>query len=145
MNRTRVTSIAYWLTTGLVAAEFAMSGAISVARPPIVLAGLAHLGYPAYLPLLLGTWKLLGVLALLAPRFPRLKEWAYAGILFDLTGAAFSHAASGDGAADIAMPLAFLVLTIVSWRLRPPSRTLGTRLPARAAQSALELHPRHAA
>ena len=83
MNTQRIKPIAYWLATGLVAAEFAMSGAISVARPPIVLAGLAHLGYPAYFPLLLGTWKLLGVAALLAPRLPRLKEWAYAGILFE--------------------------------------------------------------
>jgi len=145
MNTQRIKPIAYWLATGLVAAEFAMSGAISVARPPIVLAGLAHLGYPAYFPLILGTWKLLGVAALLAPRFPRLKEWAYAGILFDVTGAAFSHAASGDGPADIAVPLVFAALTIVSWLLRPPSRTLGTLLPARAAQPALELHPRHAA
>jgi len=84
-----------------------------------VLAGLTHLGYPAYFPLILGTWKLLGVLALLAPRFPRLKEWAYAGIMFDLTSAALSHAASGDGAADIVVPLVFAVLTAASWMLRP--------------------------
>jgi uncharacterized membrane protein YphA (DoxX/SURF4 family) len=138
MNANRIKAIAYWSTTGILALEFAMGGIFSVLRPPVVVAGLTHLGYPAYLPVLLGTWKLLGVLALLAPRFPRLKEWAYAGIMFDLTGAAFSHAASGDGAGDIAAPLVFLVLAIVSWLLRPQSRTLGAILPARAERVRVE-------
>jgi hypothetical protein len=144
MNSQRAKAIAYWLTTGFIAFQFAMSGAFSVARPPVVLAGLAHLGYPAYFPLILGTWKLLGVLAILAPRFPRLKEWAYAGILFDLTGAAFSHAASGDAAAEVIVPLAFALLTAVSWLLRPESRRLGTLLPARAARPRFELESSHA-
>ncbi len=139
MNANRARSIAYWLTTGFIALEFAMSGAISVARPPVVLTGLAHLGYPAYFPILLGTWKLLGVLALLAPRFPRLKEWAYAGIMFDLTGAVFSHAASGDGAADIVVPLVFAVVTLASWLLRPRNRTLGAILPSPREAASLGL------
>jgi uncharacterized membrane protein YphA (DoxX/SURF4 family) len=145
MNANRIKAIAYWFTTGILALEFAMGGVFSVLHPPIVVAGLTHLGYPAYLPILLGTWKLLGVLALLAPRFPRLKEWAYAGILFDLTGAAFSHASSGDGAGDIAAPLVFLVLAIVSWLLRPQSRTLGAILPARAERVRVELEAPQAA
>ena len=130
MNANRARTIGYWLTTGFIALEFAISGAFSVARPPVALAGLAHLGYPAYFSIILGTWKLLGVLALLAPRFPRLKEWAYAGIMFDLTSAAFSHAASGDGTADIVVPLVFAVVTLASWLLRPQSRTLGAVLPS---------------
>lgn len=145
MNANRAKAIGYWLTTGILALEFAMSGAFSIARPPIVIAGLAHLGYPAYLPVLLGTWKLLGVLALLAPRFPRLKEWAYAGIMFDVTGAAFSHASSGDGAAEIAVPLVFAVITVASWLLRPESRTLGSLLPRRAENVRLELEASSAA
>ena len=139
MNANRARTIGYWLTTGLLSLEFAMSGAFSVARPPVVIAGLTHLGYPAYFPLILGTWKLLGVLALLAPRFPRLKEWAYAGIMFDLTGAAFSHAASGDGAGDIAAPLLFAVLTVASWLLRPQSRRLDVVLSNPVAEPRLEL------
>jgi hypothetical protein len=145
MNANRVRNIAYWFTTGFVALEFAISGAFSVARPPIVVAGLTHLGYPAYFPLILGTWKLLGVLALLAPRFPRLKEWAYAGIIFDVTGAAFSHAASGDGAADIVVPLVFAALAVASWLLRPQSRTLGVLQPRRSAAASLRLEARPAA
>jgi hypothetical protein len=144
MNSQRAKAIAYWLTTGFIAFQFALSGAFSVARPPVVLAGLAHLGYPAYFPLILGTWKLLGVLAILAPRLPRLKEWAYAGILFDLTGAACSHAASGDAAAEVLVPLAFALVTAVSWLLRPESRRLGTLLPASAARPRFELESSHA-
>jgi hypothetical protein len=71
--------------------------------------------------------------ALLAPRFPRLKEWAYAGIFFDLTGAAVSHAASGDNASRVLVPLAFACLAFASWILRPPSRKLTTPLPAATA------------
>jgi hypothetical protein len=145
MNSSRGRTIAYWLTTGILMLEFAISGAISVARPPIVVAGLTHLGYPAYFPLLLGTWKLLGVLALFAPGLPRLKEWAYAGIMFDLTGAAFSHAASGDGAADIVVPLVLAVLTVASWLLRPASRTLGVLLPSRREAASLRLETSEAA
>jgi hypothetical protein len=145
MNANRVRTTAFCLTTGFVALEFAISGVFSIARPPIVVAGLTHLGYPAYFPLILGTWKLLAVLALLAPRFPRLKEWAYAGIIFDVTGAAFSHAASGDGAADIAVPLVFAALTVASWLLRPQSRTLGVILPSRSDAVSTGLEARAAA
>jgi len=74
-----------------------------------------------------------------------LKEWAYAGIIFDVTGAAFSHAASGDGAADIVVPLVFALLTVASWLLRPQSRTLGVLLPRRSAAASLRLEARPAA
>jgi uncharacterized membrane protein YphA (DoxX/SURF4 family) len=87
---------------------------------------MAALGYPAYFVTILGAWKLLGGLALLAPRLPRLKEWAYAGIAFDLTGAAFSHAAVGHPAAKVIAPLVILGLAAASWALRPASRRLGS-------------------
>jgi uncharacterized membrane protein YphA (DoxX/SURF4 family) len=92
---------------------------------------MAHLGYPLYFMTILGIWKLLGGIALLVPRFPRLKEWAYAGIFFELTGAAASQAASGDSAAHIIWPIIFAGLTVASWALRPPSRSLGSLFPAR--------------
>jgi hypothetical protein len=81
------------------------------------------------LVLILGLWKVLGAVAVLVPGFPRLKEWAYAGFFFDLTGAAASRAFAGDGAADILAPLGFLALVAASWALRPASRRLGTIVP----------------
>ena len=129
--------IGYWATTGLVALAFAAGGAIDLARGPDVTAGMAHLGYPVYLAGILGVWKLLGALAVLAPGFPRLKEWAYAGMFFDLSGAAVSHAASGDGAAQVITPLVLLVLVAASWALRPAARMLarGARTPLAASSS----------
>jgi hypothetical protein len=88
------------------------------------MAGLAELGYPAYFVPLLGLWKVLGGLAILAPRLPRLKELAYAGIAFDLTGAAVSHVAIGHPAAKAIAPLVILGIAAASWALRPASRIL---------------------
>ena len=85
---------------------------------------MTQLGYPFYFLTILGTWKLLGVVAILVPKFPVVKEWAYAGFFFDLTAASYSHIASGDGAIDIVSPLLFLALVLASWALRPASRRL---------------------
>ena len=96
--------------------------------------GTVHvLGYPPYFLTVLGVWKVLGAIAILMPRFPRLKEWAYAGIFFDLTGAAASYAAAGDhgvSAFHILAPLFLAVLAVASWALRPESRTIGILIPA---------------
>jgi uncharacterized membrane protein YphA (DoxX/SURF4 family) len=116
--------IAYWVATGLTAFVFVSGGAADVARPGFVMEGMTHLGYPAYFVSILGVWKLLGGLAVLAPRFPRLKEWAYAGMAFDLTGAAASHAACGDPAGKVVAPLVILGIVAASWALRPESRRL---------------------
>jgi DoxX-like family len=115
---------AYWTTTGLIALALLSGGAASVARAEPNVRGMAELGYPAYLLLVLGTFKLAGVLAILAPRLALVKEWAYAGVAFDLTGAAASHAFAGHPAAKIAVPLALLAIAVASWALRPASRRL---------------------
>ena len=115
----------YWTTTTLVALAFLTGGAAYLARADEPVRGMAALGYPAYFVTILGAWKLLGGLALLAPRLPRLKEWAYAGIAFDLTGAAFSHAAVAHPAAKVIAPLVVLGIAAGSWALRPASRRLG--------------------
>jgi hypothetical protein len=99
-----------------------------------VVATLRHLGYPAYFALILGLGKLLGAVAIVMPRFPRLKEWAYAGFFFDLTAGAYSRAAVGDSAVDIIAPLVFLALTMASWALRPDSRRLASPPPATGEQ-----------
>jgi hypothetical protein len=116
--------IGYWVTTGLVGLAFAVGGVVDLSASPEVVAGLAHLGYPAYFARLLGVWKVLGAVAVLVPRFPRVKEWAYAGFVFDLTSASVSHAAVGDSAGNVITPLVLLALVAASWALRPESRTL---------------------
>ncbi len=91
-----------------------------------------ELGYPTYFFAILGIWKVLGAIAILAPRFPRLKEWAYAGIFFDLTGAAASCAAVGGYGAyafHVVAPLIMTGFLVTSWALRPPSRTIGVLSP----------------
>jgi uncharacterized membrane protein YphA (DoxX/SURF4 family) len=125
MRFEKAKTIGYWVTTGLVSLDFLYGGITQIMRPAIVVETIeAHLGYPAYFTLFLGVWKALGGLALLLPRFPRLKEWAYAGIFFDLTAAAFSLGARGDGFAAMLVPLVFLGLAMTSWALRPATRTL---------------------
>ena len=86
--------------------------------------GMAHLGLAAWFPRVLGAWKLLGVVALLAPGFPRLKEWAYAGFTFTITGASIAHLASGDAVSEAIAPVVFLGLLAASWALRPASLKL---------------------
>ena len=105
-------------------------GVMQATRQPQNVEGFAKLGYPVHFMVLLGLWKLLGGVALLAPRFPRLKEWAYAGIFIDFTGAAAATAANGAAAFHVVAPLVLTVLLAVSWWLRPESRVLGT-LPGR--------------
>jgi len=83
---------------------------------------------------ILGFWKLTGAIAILIPRFPRLKEWAYAGIFFDLTGAAASCAAVGGYGAygfHVIVPLILAGVTVASWALRPPSRKIGILFPSK--------------
>ena len=126
MNRTHLKTIAFWAATILGPASFIIGGVLSFRTDPQMMEGLHHLGYPAYFPMILGAWKILGAIAIVAPGLPRLKEWAYAGFFFDLTGAAASHAFSGDATADIVAPLAFLALVLASWALRPDSRRLAS-------------------
>ncbi|MGB7168080.1 MAG: DoxX family protein [Acidobacteriaceae bacterium] len=113
--------IGYWGVTGLLCAELLAGGFLDVLRTHYAVGIVVRLGYPPYILTVLGLWKLLAIPALLAPGFTRLKEWAYAGIFFDMTGAAVSHAACGEGKAVIA-PLVIAVLAMVSWWLRPASR-----------------------
>ena len=84
----------------------------------------ARLGYPEYLLTIIGVWKILGVVAVLIPKFPLLKEWAYAGFFFCMSGAIVSHMALGDPIGEVAPPLLLLVLTVISWYFRPASRKL---------------------
>ncbi len=99
-------------------------GIACVMQTDLALAAVRHLGYPDSLLPLLGLWNLLGVAALLLIGFPRLKEWAYAGFIFELSTAAYSHLVKGDHWASVAGPLVLLVLTLASYLLRPENRRL---------------------
>jgi uncharacterized membrane protein YphA (DoxX/SURF4 family) len=134
----KANNIAYWTTTVLVA-FFMSGGVVQIAQFKANPHGVVpQLGYPMYFFAILGFWKVLGAIAILVPRFPRLKEWAYAGIFFDLTGAAISCAAVGGYGAygfHVIAPLLIAVLAVASWALRPPSRTVGVLFPATKTRS----------
>lgn len=126
-------SVAYWTATVLVAFFVGSGGVAQLTQFQRNAHGVVPLlGYPMYFFAILGFWKALGAIAILVPRFPRLKEWAYAGIFFDLTGAAASCAAVGVYGAyafHVLAPLFLAGLTVASWALRPEGRTIGMLIP----------------
>lgn len=110
----------YVLVTATVIGECIGGGICDLARQAPFYPALIHLGYPSYFTDILGTAKLLAAAALLAPGLPRLKQWAYAGIMFNMIGAVVSHIAVRDGIGDISPPAVFAVIALLSWRLREP-------------------------
>ena len=120
----RARSAGYWLATAVVAGELGLCGSWDIARIPFVRDLAVHLGYPPYFLVLLGSWKVLGAIALLIPRRPLLKEWAYAGAFFTYTGAIVSHLTRGYDRGEVGLLAVLTVLTVLSWALRPASRRL---------------------
>jgi hypothetical protein len=123
-RRAMIRSIAYWLLTVALVFELAAGALWDLFRIDYVRVALAQLGYPLYLLVILGVWRIPGALTLLVPRFPRLKEWVYAGAFFEYTGAAASHLLAGDHGGQWVGPLIFTGFTMLSWALRPASRRL---------------------
>ena len=109
------TKILYWSFTALTAAFMLMASIPDVLQIPEAVAVFTHLGYPTYLLPFIGIAKILGVVAVLVPGFPRLKEWAYAGLVFDLIGALYSHISVGDPASAWAFPVIGLLLVVGSY------------------------------
>jgi uncharacterized membrane protein YphA (DoxX/SURF4 family) len=118
--------IIYWFFTLWLALGMVSTGIVQLIRSNDEVLRIEHLGYPVYFLTLLGMWKVLGVAAVLAPGFPRLKEWAYAGFFFAMSGAAISHAAVGDPMGEILPSLLLLAITLVSWYFRTPDRRMET-------------------
>lgn len=119
--------IIYWIATIWLALGMAATGGVQLFKAKEGQGGadmITHLGYPVYLLTLLGAWKILGVVTVLIPKFPLLKEWAYAGFFFVMSGAIFSHIASGDSVKEILPALLLLALTAVSWYFRPADRKI---------------------
>jgi hypothetical protein len=115
-------STLYWTTTTVTSLAFLSGGAACLLHVEANVQGMTALGYPLYFVSMIGAWKVLGGLALLAPATPRLKEWAYAGIAFDLIGAAFSHFSVGHAPEKVLIPLVILAVAAISWGLRPARR-----------------------
>ena len=131
-TKTSVRVIAYWATT--ISLAFLMIGGAygELTQQSGTLQTHTILGYPIYFLSIIGLWKVLGGIAILVPRFPRLKEWAYAGMFFNMTGAFISHAVVGDygvGAFHLIATGSIALLVVASWVLRPQSRTLGVLFP----------------
>ncbi len=114
----------YWTSTILLAAGMLSGGLAQLFRSKQTVDGILHLGYPLYFTGIIGTWKILGILVILIPGFRLLKEWAYAGFFFAMTGAVISHLESGDGFSEWIAPLIFALLTVASWYFRPENRRL---------------------
>jgi uncharacterized membrane protein YphA (DoxX/SURF4 family) len=121
---TKTKKIVYWVSTLWLALGMTSTGVVQLMRPPADIEMMSRLGYPSYLLIILGVWKLLGVIAVLVPKFPLVKEWAYAGFFFAMSGAIISHIVVSDPVSQIFPPLLLLVLTVVSWYFRPESRKM---------------------
>jgi len=123
---TKTKTIFYWITTSMLFLCLISGGIGELGHLWGTLQTVTLLGYPAYFLSIIGSWKLLACLTILISRFPRLKEWAYAGVFFVMTGAATSHLVChdyGPGGAHIIVTLFFAALTLASWALRPASRS----------------------
>ena len=121
---TKRNKIIYWIATVWLALGMVSTGIVQLIKAQADVDAITRLGYPVYLLTILGVWKMLGVVAVLIPKFPLLKEWAYAGFFFAMTGAAISHIVSGDSISEIFPSLLLLILTVVSWYFRPAERKL---------------------
>ena len=116
----------YWGSTGLLCLAMLGAGFSDLSHAAPIMDAMDQLGYPDYLANILGFWKLLSVPALLSPGFPLLKEWAYAGLFFDLSGAFISHRAAGQPLSAAVPAIVLLILVLVSWYTRPSERKLSS-------------------
>jgi uncharacterized membrane protein YphA (DoxX/SURF4 family) len=114
----------YWIITAILSFCIFSGGLFQATLSKGVIQGFKPLGYPTYFIVLIGVWKILGVIAILIPKFKLLKEWAYAGIFFTMTGAVISHIASNDIHAQIIAPCVLAIFTVLSWYLRPADRKI---------------------
>ena len=133
MTQTKRNKIIYWIATVWLSLGMLATGILQLSgakaegaiAPPGV-EGIIHLGYPVYFLTIIGVWKVLGVIAILIPKFPLVKEWAYAGFFFIMSGALFSHIAVGDATAELIPSLLLLTMTVLSWYFRPADRKVNS-------------------
>ncbi len=116
--------IIYWIATVWLSLGMLSTGIVQLLKTDEEVNMMTRLGYPGYFLTIIGVWKILGVVAVLIPKFPLLKEWAYAGFFIVMSGAIVSHMIIGDEAKEVFGPALLLILTIVSWYFRPADRKL---------------------
>ena len=121
---TKRNKIIYWVTTLWLALGMTSTGIVQIIKMDEEVQNISNLGFPVYLMTLIGIWKILGVIVVLIPKFPLVKEWAYAGFFFTMTGAIISHLAIGEPIVKTFPPLLLLILTILSWYFRPEERKI---------------------
>ncbi len=122
--KTKRNKIIYWIATSWLSLGMLSTGGVQLLKMKEEVDAITHLGYPVYFLTILGVWKLLGVIAVLIPKFALLKEWTYAGFFFAMSGAILSHIALKDAVNEIFPSTLLLVLTIVSWYFRPANRKI---------------------
>ncbi len=123
---TRRNKIIYWVITIYLAIGMTAGGIQQLLQIGGYNEIVSSLGYPLYLLSILGTWKILGVIAILIPKFPLVKEWAYAGFFFAMSGAFISHLVVGQAFIEAVPSLILMIATVLSWYFRPPDRKLVT-------------------
>lgn len=123
---TKRNKIIYWIATIWLSLGMLSTGIVQLFKLKEEVDLMAHLGYPLYFLTILGVCKILGVITALLPRFPLLKEWAYAGFFLAMSGAVLSHIAVGDEAKEFFGPVLLLLLTVTSWYFRPADRKIIT-------------------
>jgi hypothetical protein len=122
MEKTKL--IVYWIATALLSFGMLGSGIAQLLHSQDMVDLISHVGYPLYFMYIIGTWKVLGVIVILLPGFALIKEWAYAGLFFVMTGAFFSHILIGDGISELLGPFFQTIFIILSWYFRPANRRL---------------------
>lgn len=120
--------IIYWIATIWLSLGMVSTGIVQIVQMEEEVQKMDILGYPPYFLIIIGIWKILGVVAVLVPKIPLIKEWAYAGFFFLMTGAIFTHLAVGDDALEYFGPFLLLILILLSWYYRPPQRKISTNL-----------------
>jgi uncharacterized membrane protein len=116
--------IIYWVATTLLSFGMLASGIAQLLQLKDMKELITHVGYPLYFMNIIGVWKILGVIAILVPNFKLLKEWAYAGFFFLLTGALLSHLIMNDIGKAILGPLFQTIFVVLSWYFRPANRKI---------------------
>jgi hypothetical protein len=121
---TKRNKIIYWITTAWLSLGMLSTALVQLMKNEKEVEMMTRLGYPIYFLMIIGIWKVLGVIAILFPKFPLLKEWAYAGFFFAMSGAVISHLIVEDPVKEIFGPMLLMILTMVSWFLRPDNRKI---------------------